>query len=60
MDGSGMSFLPKAAKGNAMYQLVDAYRFIESAERSTSDKMKEVAATLTEDSTPILVKAILK
>jgi hypothetical protein len=60
MDGSGMSFLPKAAKGNAMYQLVDAYRFIESAERSTSDKMKEVAATLTEDSNPILVKAILK
>ena len=43
-----------------MYQLVDAYRFIESAERSTSDKMKEVAATLTEDSNPILVKAILK
>lgn len=60
IDGSGMSFLPSAAKGNAMYQFVDACRFIECAERSTSAKMKEVAATLTEESNPVLIKAKLK
>ncbi len=60
IDGSGMSFLPSAAKGNAMYQFVDAYRFIECAGRSTSAKMKEVAATLTEESNPVLIKATLK
>ena len=60
MDGSGLSFLPKAVDGNKMYQLVDSYYFIECAERSTSDKMKAVAATLTEESNPVLVIATLK
>ena len=60
IDGSGMSFLPMAVEGNAMYQVVDSYYFIECAERSNSAKMKAVAATLTDESNPVLVKAILK
>lgn len=60
MDGSGLGFHPKAVGGNVMYQLVDSYYFIECAERSTSDKMKAVAATLTEESNPVLIRATLK
>jgi hypothetical protein len=43
-----------------MYQVVNALKFIEYAQKSSSSRMKEVAATLTEESNPVLVVATLK
>ena len=43
-----------------MYELMDAIRFIEQAQKSKSNKMKRVAASLTEDSNPILIEVVLK
>ena len=43
-----------------MYQLVNAYEFIEHAESTGSKAMQEVAAKLNEESNPVLVVATLK
>ena len=59
IDG-GMLFYPKYINEGKMYQLVDAIDFIEYAQKSNSQKMKEVAATLTEESNPVMVVATLK
>ena len=59
IDG-GMLFYPKYMNEGKMYQLVDAIDFIEYAQKSNSQKMKEVAATLTEESNPVMVVATLK
>ena len=59
IDG-GMLFYPKYMNEGKMYQLVDAIDFIEYAQMGNSQKMKEVAATLTEDSNPVMVVATLK
>lgn len=59
LDG-GIPFWPKYVSGNKMFRLIDAEEFIESAARSKSDKMKEVAATLNEESNPVLVVVTLK
>ena len=59
LDG-GTPFLPSVVKDGKMYQLVNAIDFIEMAEKSTSAKMKEVAAQLTEDSNPVVVEVTLK
>ena len=59
LDG-GMNFWPQYAKEGKMYQLVNALDFIEMAEKSTSDRMKEVAAQLTEESNPVMVVVTLK
>ena len=59
LDG-GMPFYPKYMNKGKMYQLVDAVDFIEFAQIGNSAKMKEVAATLTDDSNPVLVVVTLK
>ena len=59
LDG-GMPFYPIYIKDDKMYQMLDAIDFIEYAEVSNSAKMKEVAATLTEESNPVLVVVTLK
>ncbi|MBE6229102.1 MAG: 6-bladed beta-propeller [Bacteroidales bacterium] len=59
IDG-GMLFYPKYMNEGKMYQLVDAIDFIEYAQKSNSQKMKQVAATLTEESNPVVVVATLK
>lgn len=59
IDG-GAPFQPLRVVGNKMYQAVDALKFIEYAQKSSSPKMKEVAATLTEESNHVLVVATLK
>jgi len=55
-----MPFYPIYIKDGKMYQMLDAIDFIEYAEVSNSAKMKEVAATLTEESNPVLVVVTLK
>lgn len=59
LDG-GMNFWPQYAKEDKMYQLVNAIDFIEMAEQSTSARMKEVAAQLTEESNPVMVVVTLR
>ena len=59
LDG-GMPFYPTYIKDGKMYQMLDAIDFIEYAEISSSAKMKEVAASLTEESNPVLVIVTLK
>ena len=59
IDG-GMPFMPSFIKDNAMYAVVDAVKFIACAASSSSVKMKEIAATLTEESNPVLIKVELK
>lgn len=59
LDG-GAAFIPKTICKNKMYQVIDAVKFIEFAEKSNSEKMKKVAATLTEESNPVIVVATLK
>ena len=59
IDG-GAPFLPSLVKDGKMYQLVNAIDFIEMAEKSTSARMKEVAAQLTEESNPVVVEVTLK
>lgn len=59
IDG-GAPFDPQHCIGNKMYQIIAADKFIEYAAKSTSKKMKVVAATLTEDSNPVMVVATLK
>ena len=60
LDANGIAFYPKALANGKMYQLVDAIQFMDIAEKSSSQKMKDVAATLTEESNPVLVVATLK
>ena len=57
---NGPAFSPKYLVGNKMYSFIDAIDFIESAEFSGSEQMKEVASKLTEDSNPVLVEVTLK
>lgn len=56
----GVPFVPTFVSGNKMYQPVQAEKFIEYAHMSNSPKMKEIAATLTEESNPVLIVATLK
>ncbi len=60
LDNNGITFYPKALANGKMYQLVDAIQFMDIAEKSSSQKMKDVAATLTEESNPVLIVATLK
>ena len=59
LDG-GMPFYPTYVKDGKMYQLFDAIDFVEYASISSSAKMKEVAATLTDESNPVMVIVTLK
>ena len=55
-----MPFNPSFIFNNRMYQVVDAANFIEYAKKSSSAKMKEIAAKLTDDSNSVIVAATLK
>lgn len=55
-----MPFWPSKQIGNKLYQFVDAGTFIEMSEKYNSLRMKEIAATLTEESNPIIIEATLK
>ncbi len=59
LDG-GMPFAPICVKHNKMYQFIEADDFIELAERHNVPRMKEIAATLTDESNPVMVVATLK
>ncbi len=59
IDG-GMPFLPEACSNGKLYQIVNAIDFMDAAENSGSEEMKKVAATLTEESNPVLIAATLK
>ena len=59
IDG-GMPFWPSKHIGNKLYQFVDAGTFIEMSEKYNSPRMKEIAATLTENSNPVMIEATLK
>ena len=59
IDG-GVPFSPRYVEGNKMYQFINAADFIELAERHNVPRMKEIAATLTEESNPVMVVATLK
>ena len=57
---NGIPFWPVAVTKEKMYSFISADIFIEEAAKSNSQKMKQVAATLTEDSNPVIVVATLK
>ncbi len=59
LDG-GIPFWPDFAHEKKLYQFIDAGRFIKLSKTSNSDKMKEIAATLTEESNPVIIEATLK
>ena len=59
IDG-GLPFHPEMIEGNKMIQFISAIDFIEMSKTYTSARMKEVAATLTEESNPVMVVATLK
>ncbi len=59
IDG-GMPFWPSKQIGNKLYQFVDAGIFIEMSKKYNSPRMKEIAATLTDESNPVLIEATLK
>ncbi len=59
LDG-GIPFWPDFAHEKKLYQFIDAGKFIELSKTSNSNKMKEIAATLTDESNPIVIEATLK
>ena len=59
IDG-GMPFWPTKHIDNKLYQFVDAVTFIEMSKKYNSPRMKEIAATLTEESNPVMIEATLK
>lgn len=59
IDG-GIPFFPLHHKDGKAYQLVDAAVFIEMAQRCSSERMKQVASALTEESNPVLIEVTLK
>ena len=59
LDG-GIPFYPFYIKGDKMYQAIDAITFKEAAQYTTSEKVKEIAATLNEESNPVVVVVKLK
>ena len=59
IDG-GLPFNPVIIKGDKMFQFVDAYNFIKYSKECSSPKVKEIAASLTEDSNHVMVIAHFK
>lgn len=56
----GDPFWPMAIVGDKMYQIMSPDLFIEAASKSSSEKMKKIAASLTEESNPVIIAATLK
>lgn len=59
LDG-GAPFVPRYIKDGKMYQIMDAIRFMDLAEQCKSPAMKKVAASMNEDSNPVLMEVVLK
>ncbi len=59
IDG-GAPFDPLLVNGGKMYQVIGAIEFIELASKCNSERMKEIASGLTEESNPVVVVATLK
>ena len=59
LDG-GAPFVPHVVNGDKMYQILDAITFMDIAQKSSSVKMKEIAATLTEESNPVIVEVTIR
>ncbi len=57
---NGIPFWPVAVTSGKMYSFMSADIFIEEAAKSNSEKMKQVAATITEESNPVIIVATLK
>ncbi len=57
---NGIPFWPVAVTSDKMYSFMSADVFIEEAAKSNSEKMKQVAATITEESNPVIIVATLK
>ena len=57
---NGIPFWPVAVTSDKMYSFMSADIFIEEAAKSNSEKMKQVAATITEESNPVIIVATLK
>lgn len=57
---SGAPFWPDHTYGNKMYMFLDAGQFIEISKECNSPRMKEIAATLTEESNPVMIIVTLK
>ena len=60
INDDALLFMPELCRGNKMYELIDAIDFIDMAECSSSPKIKAIAATITEESNPVLVIGTLK
>lgn len=60
INNDALLFMPELCRGNKMYELIDAIDFIDMAEGSSSPKIKAIAATITEESNPVLVIGTLK
>ncbi len=56
----GMPFWPDKQIEKNLYQFVDAGTFIEMSRKFNSPEMKKVAASLTEESNPVMVTVTLK
>ncbi|MBR4882363.1 MAG: 6-bladed beta-propeller [Bacteroidales bacterium] len=59
LDG-GAPFVPRYIKDGKMYQIMDAIRFMDLADKCKSPAMKKVAASMNEDSNPVLIEVVLK
>lgn len=59
LDG-GAPFVPRYIKDGKMYQILDAIRFMDLADKCKSPAMKKVAASMNEDSNPVLIEVVLK
>ena len=59
LDG-GLPFWPIHIHNNKMYMACDAGKFIELSQKYNSQKMKEVASRINEDSNPVLIEVVLK
>lgn len=57
---NGSPFRVMMTNGNKMYQIISALDFITLADKYNSPKMKQLAATLNEESNPVLVTVTLK
>lgn len=57
---NGIPFWPVAVTSDKMYSFMSADIFIEEAAKSNSEKMKQVAATINEESNPVIIVATLK
>ena len=57
---NGLPFYPALIQNGKMYQCIDAIQLLEKAQYVDSKALKEIAATLGEESNPVIVEVTLK